>query len=224
VTPPAAEERAVVQDCRRPAPRRYRRAVASRRLPLPAIIAATALALVAALGAFAVLDGGDAGGNDAAAPGDGTTDGFELSPRGQLPGSVAEVRLGSLRDGPDAALGELLTGAPVVVNFFASWCVPCVEEMPAIEAVHQSLGDQVTFVGLANQDADEDALATVEATRVTYPTFGDPDASALSYFGGLRMPTTVFIAADGTVVDVNSGALTEAQLRAKITDLFGIAA
>jgi cytochrome c biogenesis protein CcmG, thiol:disulfide interchange protein DsbE len=201
--------------------------VASRRLPLPAVIAATAFALLAALGAFAVLDGGDARGDagaDSATPGDGAADDFELAPQGQLPGSVAEVRLASLRDGPDAALGDLLTGAPVVVNFFASWCVPCVEEMPAIEAVHRSLGDRVTFVGLANQDRDEDALATVDATGVTYATYGDPDASAITYFGGLSMPTTVFIAADGTVVDVNNGPLTEAELRAKITDLLGVAA
>jgi cytochrome c biogenesis protein CcmG, thiol:disulfide interchange protein DsbE len=201
--------------------------VASRRLPLPAVIAATAFALLAALGAFAVLDGGDARGDagaDSATPGDGAADDFELAPQGQLPGSVAEVRLASLRGGPDAALGDLLTGAPVVVNFFASWCVPCVEEMPAIEAVHRSLGDRVTFVGLANQDRDEDALATVDATGVTYATYGDPDASAITYFGGLSMPTTVFIAADGTVVDVNNGPLTEAELRAKITDLLGVAA
>jgi thiol-disulfide isomerase/thioredoxin len=221
-TPPAAQ--GTPTDSRRSAPRRYRRAVASRRLPLPAVIAATVLALVAALGAFAVLDGGDAGGDDAATSGDGAADGYELAAQGELPGSVAEVRLVSLHDDPDAALGDLLTGAPVVVNFFASWCVPCVEEMPAIEAVHQSLGDQVTFVGLANQDRDEDALATVEATGVTYPTYGDPGASAITYFGGLSMPTTVFIAADGTVVDVNSGALSEAELRARITGLFGIAA
>jgi cytochrome c biogenesis protein CcmG/thiol:disulfide interchange protein DsbE len=201
--------------------------VASRRLPLPAVIAATAFALLAALGAFAVLDSGDARGDagaDSATPGDGAADDFELAPQGQLPGSVAEVRLASLRDGPDAALGDLLTGAPVVVNFFASWCVPCVEEMPAIEAVHRSLGARVTFVGLANQDRDEDALATVDATGVTYATYGDPDASAITYFGGLSMPTTVFIAADGTVVNVNNGPLTEAELRAKITDLLGVAA
>jgi cytochrome c biogenesis protein CcmG, thiol:disulfide interchange protein DsbE len=201
--------------------------VASRRLPLPAVIAATAFALLAALGAFAVLDGGDARGDagaDSATPGDGAADDFELAPQGQLPGSVAEVRLASLRGGPDAALGDLLTGAPVVVNFFASWCVPCVEEMPAIEAVHRSLGDRVTFVGLANQDRDEDALATVDATGVTYATYGDPDASAITYFGGLSMPTTVFIAADGTVVDVKNGPLTEAELRAKITDVLGVAA
>jgi cytochrome c biogenesis protein CcmG, thiol:disulfide interchange protein DsbE len=201
--------------------------VASRRLPLPAVIAATAFALVAALGALAVLDGGNARGDagaDSATPGDGAADDFELAPQGQLPGSVAEVRLASLRGGPDAALGDLLTGAPVVVNFFASWCVPCVEEMPAIEAVHRSLGDRVTFVGLANQDRDEDALATVDATGVTYATYGDPDASAITYFGGLSMPTTVFIAADGTVVDVKNGPLTEAELRAKITDVLGVAA
>ena len=150
------------------------------------MIAATALALVAALGAFAVLDGGDASGDGAATSGAGPADGYELAPQGELPGSVAEVRLVSLGEEPDAALGDLLTGAPIVVNFFASWCAPCVEEMPAIEAVHQSLGDQVTVVGLANQDGDENALATVEATGVTYPTYGDPDSSAISYFGGLE--------------------------------------
>jgi cytochrome c biogenesis protein CcmG/thiol:disulfide interchange protein DsbE len=185
------------------------------------------LALVAALGVVALLeDGGAEGTGDAggAAADGSSSDGYELSPAGELPASVAEVRLGSLDGGDDRSLGEFTGTTPVVVNFFASWCVPCVEEMPAIEAVHQSLGDQVTFVGLANQDRDEDALATVEATGVTYPTYGDPGASAISYFGGLSMPTTVFIAADGTVVDVNSGALSEAELRAKITDLFGIAA
>jgi len=187
------------------------------------VIAATALSLVAALGAVALLDGGDARGDDAA-PRDDAAEGYELAPQGELPSSVAGVRLASLRDEPDAALGELLTGKPVVVNFFASWCVPCVEEMPAIEAVHQSLGDRVTIVGMANQDSVADSLATVDATGVTYPTYADPDGSALTYFGGLAMPTTVFIAADGTVVDVNSGDLSEPELRARISDLFGLAA
>jgi thiol-disulfide isomerase/thioredoxin len=201
--------------------------VASRRLPLPIVLAATASALVASLGAVAVLDGGGAGGaGDAGgAAGDGgTSDGYELSPVGELPGSVAEVRLGSLDGGDDRSLGELTGTTPVVVNFFASWCVPCIDEMPAFERVHRSLGDQVTFVGMANRDAPEDALATVEATGVTYPTFDDPDASALTYFGGLTMPTTVFIDDAGEVVHVNSGPLTEAELRARITDLFGVAA
>jgi thiol-disulfide isomerase/thioredoxin len=195
--------------------------VASRRLPLPAIVVATALALAAALGVVALLDGG--GDAPAAGDGDGVA-GYELSPAGELPASVADVRLVSLDGGDDRALGELLGSTPVVVNFFGSWCVPCIDEMPALEAVHQSLGDRVTFVGMANRDTAERALATVAATGVTYPTYDDPDASALTYFGGLAMPTTVFIDASGEVVDVHSGPLTEAELRSRLDDLFGVAA
>jgi thiol-disulfide isomerase/thioredoxin len=200
--------------------------VAARRLPLSAVIVATALALVAALGVLALFDDGDDG--DAAAgsgSGDGaTSDGYELTPSGELPTSAAEVRLAALDGGEDRMLGDLLGTTPVVVNFFASWCVPCIDEMPAFERVHQDVGDQVTFLGMANRDSPEDALATVEATGVTYPTFDDPGAGALTWFGGLAMPTTVFIDTSGNVVDVNSGALTEAQLRAKLADLFGVTA
>ena len=67
-------------------------------------------------------------------------------------------------------------------------------------------------------------MATVAATGVTYPTYADPAGDALTYFGGMVMPTTVFIGADGTVLDVNAGELTEAELRAKITELFGVPA
>jgi thiol-disulfide isomerase/thioredoxin len=194
--------------------------VASRRLPLSAVLVATAVALASALGVVALLDGDD--GTSAADQGAGSA--YRLSPAGELPSSVAEVRLASLTGGPDRGLGELTGARPVVVNFFASWCVPCIDEMPAFEQVHQALGDQVTFLGMANRDAPADALATVEATGVTYPTYDDPDASALTYFGGLAMPTTVFIDASGEVVDVNSGALSADQLRAKIDDLFGVPA
>jgi thiol-disulfide isomerase/thioredoxin len=198
--------------------------VAARRLPLLAVVAATALALVAALGVLALLD--DGGDRDAAAGtgDDGTTEGYELAPAGELPSSNADVRLASLTGGADRTLGELLGTKPVVVNFFASWCVPCIDEMPAFERVHQAVSDQVTVIGMANRDAPDDALATVAATGVTYPTFGDPDGSAVTWFGGLAMPTTVFIDASGEVVDVNSGPLTEAELRAKLADLFGVAA
>jgi thiol-disulfide isomerase/thioredoxin len=196
--------------------------VAARRLPLSAVIVATALALVAALGAFAVLDSG--GDDEGASAGEQAGQDYELAPAGELPDSVGEVRLVSLVGEPDRSLGELLGSTPVVVNFFASWCAPCVDEMPAFEAVHQSLQGQVTILGMANRNAPDDALATVESTGVTYPTFGDPEASAITYFGGLAMPTTVFIDAAGEVVDVHSGPLTEAELRSRISDLFGVSA
>ena len=192
--------------------------MANRRIPLAAVFAATTFALVAAVGAAALLGWGD---ESPASSASDNADGMELSAQGDLPDSVADVRLGALGDQPDASLGELIGTKPVVLNFFASWCAPCLTEMPGFEAVHQSLGDQVTVVGMAYQDSPEDALATVEQTGVTYPTYTDPDGSALTYFQGLSMPTTVFIDASGEVVDTVSGALSENELRAKISDVLG---
>jgi cytochrome c biogenesis protein CcmG/thiol:disulfide interchange protein DsbE len=195
--------------------------VANRRLPLPAVVAATTFALVAAVGAAALVGRGD----DSPASG-GSADGgdMELSSLGELPGSVAEVRLGALDGGAERSLGELIGTRPVVLNFFASWCAPCITEMPGFEAVHQSMGDQVTVVGMAYQDSPGDALDTVARTGVTYPTYADPEGSALTYFGGLSMPSTVFIDASGEVVDRVSGALSEGELRAKVSDLLGVPA
>lgn len=208
--------------------------VATRRLSLRAYLGVTALALVAALGAGALAagSGGSAAddrgnGTDARGPsgGSGATEGYELTeaPAGAaVPDSPQAVRLGALDGGADRTLGELM-GRPMVVNFFASWCAPCVIEMPAIENVHQDLGDQVAFVGLASRDAPADARETVEATGVTYPTFADAD-DAVTWFGGLSMPTSVFLDATGKVLDVHSGPLTEDELRAEIADRFGVAA
>jgi cytochrome c biogenesis protein CcmG, thiol:disulfide interchange protein DsbE len=195
--------------------------VANRRIPFIAIFVATTFALVAAVGAAALLGWGD----DSQASG-GSSDGdqVDLSPQGQLPGSVAEVRLGALDGGADHTLGELIGTKPVVLNFFASWCAPCLTEMPGFEAVHQSLGDQLTMVGMAYDDQPEDALDTVERTGVTYPTYSDLDGTAITYFGGLAMPTTVFIDASGEVKDVVSRPLGEDELRDKISDLLGVPA
>jgi len=195
--------------------------VANRRIPLAAVFAATTFALVAAVGAAALLGWGD---ESPASSASDNADGMELSAQGDLPDSVADVRLGALGDQPDASLGELIGTKPVVLNFFASWCAPCLTEMPGFEAVHQSLGDQVTMVGMAYDDQPEDALDTVERTGVTYPTYSDLEGTAITYFGGLAMPTTVFIDASGEVKDVVSRPLGEDELRDEISDLLGVPA
>jgi hypothetical protein len=75
---------------------------------------------------------------------------------------------------------------------------------------------------MAYRDTPEDALATVAKTKVTYPTYADRGDAALTYFGGLEMPTTVFLDKSGKVLDVNNGPLSEKELRAKLADLYGI--
>ena len=195
--------------------------MAARRIPPFPLVIATALAVVVAIGAVALFgDDDDSSADDDAAE----SDSYQLTPAGELPDSTADVTLAALDGGPDRKLGELLGSTPVVVNFYASWCVPCIREMPAFEAVHRDVGDRVTIIGIAYQDSDELALDTVERTGVTYPTFGDSGQDALTYFGGINMPTTVFIDADGTVVDVRSRAFDEAGLRSALEDHFGIAA
>lgn len=113
-------------------------------------------------------------------------------------------------------------GAPTVVNFFASTCVPCITEMPIFEQVHKELGDSVTFLGLAVADRPEDAQELVTQTGVSYRTGQDRDGSVITALGGSFLPTTVLLDSDGTIVDVHTGELTAAELRALIADKLGV--
>lgn len=119
----------------------------------------------------------------------------------------------------DGSAGNLadFAGRPLVVNFWASWCPACVAEMPDLEAVHRKLGDQVAFLGLAMQETDRAAArALIDQTGVTYALGQDPDGSIFASFGGIAMPTTVFIDEEGTVVEKHPGALFAEDLEAII--------
>lgn len=191
--------------------------VAARRFPLVPVILCTLLAMSSAVGVY-VAFGPD---GDAAELTDGT---LPMQPTGELPASVEQVRLTGMGGAENKTLGDYMGDKPVVLNFFASWCAPCLDEMPAFETVHQELGDQVNFVGLANLDADDKALEIVERTGVTYPTFTDLDASAITFFGGTQMPTTVFIDTAGKVTSVDSTTFDEDELRERIGELLGVGA
>lgn len=111
-----------------------------------------------------------------------------------------------------------LTDGPVVINFFASWCPSCIAEMPDFEAVFQDFEGEVEFLGLAMQDRTEAAVELVGETGVTYPIGLDPDGDIFAQFGGLGMPTTVFVGADGTIERVHSGQLSAEGLADIITE------
>lgn len=123
-------------------------------------------------------------------------------------------------DGTSATFADF-SGQPMVVNFFASWCAPCRKEMPDFQTVYEDLGDKVTFLGLASGDRLEDAIDLVEETGITFAVASDP-GEFLTYFGGIAMPTTALVSADGTIVDVHSGPLSEDDLRDRIDEYLGI--
>jgi thiol-disulfide isomerase/thioredoxin len=128
-------------------------------------------------------------------------------------------------DGETRTLADY-AGRPLVVNFFSSWCTPCITEMPDFEAVHQDLGDRVAFVGInygLGGETEKGARDIIERTGVTYDVGRDLDGELLEALGGVTMPTTVLVTADGTIADVRSGAVSEGKLRDLIRDELGIA-
>jgi thiol-disulfide isomerase/thioredoxin len=110
---------------------------------------------------------------------------------------------------------------PLVVNFWASWCPPCVAEMPDFERVHQAVHDEVRFVGINTQDARFDADRLAEQTGVTYDLALDPDGDLFRDFEVVAMPSTFFVNAEGSVVHRHAGLLTEQQLRDLIDEHLG---
>lgn len=125
-------------------------------------------------------------------------------------------------DGSTGTLSEL-EGRPVVLNFWASWCPPCIAEMPHFGDTHRRFADQVEFIGVNMQEVDLDAATQlVETTGVEYPLAHDRDGAIYRQFGGVAMPTTVFITAEGEVASVHAGTILEDDLVSVIeNDLLG---
>ncbi|CAN5841184.1 MAG: TlpA family protein disulfide reductase [Acidimicrobiia bacterium] len=119
-------------------------------------------------------------------------------------------------DGTNGTLANF-RGKPLVLNFWASWCPACVAEMPDFQEVSERFAGRVEFLGMNMQEVSLDAaLGLVEATGVEYRMAHDPDGAIFQMFGGVAMPTTVFIAATGEVVRVHAGAIFAADLVALI--------
>lgn len=187
---------------------------ASPRLPWRLVASSTVLALIAAVATYVVLD------DDGETAATGTVPVLSLTPEADLP-SLDEVTFTTFDD--EVVKLASLRGDPLLVNFFASTCVPCITEMPDFERVYQEVKDEVAFLGLAVVDRPGDAQALVERTGVTYPTAQDPDGSVIAVLEGTVLPTTVLMDADGTVLARRSGQMTAEELRSLLSDELGLA-
>lgn len=104
-----------------------------------------------------------------------------------------------------------LAGTPMLVNFWASWCLPCYEEAPVLQAYWQDYQDSgVLFVGIQTQDrqAHAEGRDFIDQFDLGFPN-GMDDNSAISVDWGLYgVPETYFVAADGTVTHRHIGPVT----------------
>lgn len=118
-----------------------------------------------------------------------------------------------LFDGSEFSLSAHLAeySTPVVLNFWASWCVPCRVEMLAIDAVARQQ-TEILFLGIAVQDTETAARGFADQVGVSYPLGHDSDGMILKKYPILGLPATWFITADGMVAEQWFGQLDETTL------------
>ncbi|MBI2355874.1 MAG: TlpA family protein disulfide reductase [Candidatus Doudnabacteria bacterium] len=123
-------------------------------------------------------------------------------------------------DGKAVKLSDF-AGKPVFVNFWASWCPFCVEEMPLMAKIQQEFGDK--YVTLAINRAERLTTAKEYSDRVGVTgkmiLVLDDDDSVYRNFGYFAMPVSIFIDKNGVIRSVKQGPLQEEELRNKINEI-----
>ena len=113
-------------------------------------------------------------------------------------------------EGNTVQLSELLD-RPVILNFWATWCPPCREELPCFQAAYETYGDRVRFMMVNLTDGVEDTPESVAAfaaeNGLTLPIYCDTEESAMEPYSIYAIPVTVAVARDGSVVWSQVGSL-----------------
>jgi cytochrome c biogenesis protein CcmG, thiol:disulfide interchange protein DsbE len=132
---------------------------------------------------------------------------------------------------PDFALpaldGQAVTlsaqrGSVVLVNLWASWCQPCLSEMPAINRLYQAYRDAgfvVLAVNATYQDDEADARSLARSQGLTFPIVFDRDGSAGRAYRLRSLPTSYFVGRDGVIREIVVGSMNEATLDARVKRL-----
>ena len=112
-----------------------------------------------------------------------------------------------------------LRGKPVILNIWASWCVPCQAEMPALQKIYtdyKSQGLQVVAVNMTFQDQQTDAAAFVSKNNLTFPVPLDLTGDTGRKYLIQALPSSFFIGSNGIIVDmIVGGPIDEAVFRSQ---------
>lgn len=136
-----------------------------------------------------------------------TADGPAVTGEGRVP----VVRLPCLVGGEDVALDDL-GDRPVLVNLWASWCAPCREELPLLQAAYERYGGRVDSLDVDTQDTRSAGISVLVDLDVRYPHVVNPDAVLLTQLAAPGLPVTLAVAADGRVIDRQIGQMSAARI------------
>jgi cytochrome c biogenesis protein CcmG, thiol:disulfide interchange protein DsbE len=160
--------------------------------------------------------------------------GWQVAAEGKVRSLADRLEAGETPPAPDFDVPRLdgegsvslasLRGKAVVVNFWASWCEPCKEEAPRLEAAWRRYrDDDVVILGIDAQDFRKDARGFVMRYGLTYPIVHDGPGATLGRFGVTGFPETWFIAPDGRLVGERiQGPVSDAELARGIELALGI--
>ena len=142
-------------------------------------------------------------------------------PSGNIPIEPRPARPFTLRlfDGTTLSLNDL-RGKPVLVNFWASWCGPCIEEAPVLERAAQRYAEKgLVVIGIDVWDGEQDARAFLQRHGITYPNGIDPTGAIAIDYGVGGVPESFFIDRNGTLVRKWVGPLTDRQISLFLDEL-----
>ena len=120
------------------------------------------------------------------------------------------------------ALGDL-KGTPVVLNFWASWCKPCREEMPLLQELHERLsrsGDGLVL-GIDSRDTTEAAQEFLRERDITFPSLRDREGEYSREFGGTGYPETFVIDREGRIAAARRFPVTQEWLDRELPEVRG---
>ena len=131
--------------------------------------------------------------------------------------------------GAAQTIAQLRAGRPMIINFWASWCVYCIKEMPDLQRAFERAAVRVSFLGLDLLDIQGEtpgaAAALAQQAGARYPLAYDRNGVLYHQVCPCRgrplMPTTVFLPADGTIAFLKFGPVTADELRSLIRTHLG---
>ena len=137
-------------------------------------------------------------------------------------GALGGITARCLGSTTEVDFGAALSGEPTLINVWASWCGPCREEIPALEA-YAHTPDAIRVVGIDVEDSSTAALALLTELGAHYPSFGDTDAAALraALAAPPVLPLSFLLRPDGSIARITTPATFDdpAQIHRAVSDL-----
>ncbi len=202
--------------------------------PLGLVVLGVAVAFAVAVVALYLVG---ASGDDASPAGDQPFGGTPIPDLPGMPTSIPDTgplepnRPSVGAPAPDFALADVreagrirrlseFSGTPTVINWFASWCEPCRNEMPAFQRAQEELGAKVAFLGVNFLETREKALSILDETGATFPAVLDPNGAVSDHYRITQgLPVTMFIDADGIVRAIHTGEVEAEELVAELAKI-----